>query len=761
MVGTGLATVLAAHAGVLATAHAADPVPAPALKPQAPGSRQGASGKSGNHQPVLVNADRMAYDNDTGKVTATGNVELAQGDRVLKADQVTYDPNSDTVTATGHVRMLDPSGNVVFGDYVILTDDMKQGFIRNARMLMTDNSRMAGAEGDRTDGRYTRFNHGVYSPCKLCVSDPTAPPLWQVKAGRIIHDNQTHDIIYRDAQLDLYGLPIAYTPYLTTPDPTVKRRTGILTPTYGNSPGLGTYVRSSYYWDIAPDKDATFQFTPMTNQYPVVGGEYRQRFEKGSIRLDGSLTYATRTTDSGGTTKDELRGHIFASGRFDYNDTWRYGFDLQHASDKSYLEKYHYAPPDFLSTQSYTDAYKTSPDFLTSRAFVEGFGARDYAAIEAYTFQDLRTGRNSNQPYVAPLAQYDAMGLPGEMFGGRWAVNTSFLNLFRNGGNDTRRLATEADWQRELFFDNGLAATFTTLARFDGYNVDKLARADLAGDPTVSSNTLRFFPQAEAMFRYPLIRHGHDSYQLIEPELALVAAPNLHTYKNIPNNDSQSVEFSDTNLFALNRFQGVDQIEGGSRATYGLKFGSYWNDGRSISGFIGQDLRLHKNDQFSADTGLEANKSDYVGRLVLQPSSWFDLWYSGRFDHATFAPRVHDLSTDVGNNRLRVSASYLYQDKSQIQGVPAVRELSYSVSSQLTDYWRVQASQSRSFATTGGGLLDTSGSVIYEDECFIFALTLSDNNTSSSPDSPGGVSFVATLVFKGLGAVALPSISAF
>ena len=138
MVGTGLATVLAAHAGVLATAHAADPVPAPALKPQAPGSRQGASGKSGNHQPVLVNADRMAYDNDTGKVTATGNVELAQGDRVLKADQVTYDPNSDTVTATGHVRMLDPSGNVVFGDYVILTDDMKQGFIRNARMLMTE-----------------------------------------------------------------------------------------------------------------------------------------------------------------------------------------------------------------------------------------------------------------------------------------------------------------------------------------------------------------------------------------------------------------------------------------------------------------------------------------------------------------------------------------------------------------------------------------------------------------------------------------------
>jgi LPS-assembly protein len=103
-----------------------------------------AQGDGGNNQPVLLNADELTYDETLGIVIATGDVELAQGDRLLLADRVTYNEKTSVVTATGNIRLLEPSGDVIFADYSELTDDLAQGFVSQVRVLLTDNSRVAG-----------------------------------------------------------------------------------------------------------------------------------------------------------------------------------------------------------------------------------------------------------------------------------------------------------------------------------------------------------------------------------------------------------------------------------------------------------------------------------------------------------------------------------------------------------------------------------------------------------------------------------------
>ncbi len=99
-----------------------------------------------------------------------------------------------------------------------VTDDLKNAIIQNIRLLMSDKSRMAAATARRT-GPIDELDRVVYSPCLPCVSDPMRPPAWQLTAARAVHDNIAHTIVYHDAWMDIFGLPVFYTPYFSTPDP--------------------------------------------------------------------------------------------------------------------------------------------------------------------------------------------------------------------------------------------------------------------------------------------------------------------------------------------------------------------------------------------------------------------------------------------------------------------------------------------------------------------------------------------------------------
>src|SRR4051812_5348067 len=191
-------------------------------------------------EPVLIKAEEITYDESLRLVTARGHVEIAQGDRILLADTVTYNEKTTVMTASGHVALMEPTGEVYFSEYAEFTNQMRDGVIAALRVLLVDNSRMAAAGGKRTNGTITEFNKGVFSPCELCAKDPTRPPLWQVKAVRIVHDGESKDIEYRDAVLEMAGIPVMYTPYLSMPDPTVHRRSGFLVPSFGHMTGLGT-----------------------------------------------------------------------------------------------------------------------------------------------------------------------------------------------------------------------------------------------------------------------------------------------------------------------------------------------------------------------------------------------------------------------------------------------------------------------------------------------------------------------------------------
>jgi LPS-assembly protein len=212
-----LAIVLAAF---IATSSMTPAAAQPFGFPAPPPTTQTQGTDDGN---VLFRADSLRYDRELGVIVATGNVEFSRGDHVLMADTVSYNEKSETVTASGKVTLVEPTGEVVFADYVELSGDLKEGMMRNLRVRLQDDSRLAAAGGRRSAGNRTELAKAVYSPCDLCRDRPDRPPLWQIKAARVVHDQEAQEIIYNDAVVEVFGVPIAFLPYLSTP---IRRSSG-------------------------------------------------------------------------------------------------------------------------------------------------------------------------------------------------------------------------------------------------------------------------------------------------------------------------------------------------------------------------------------------------------------------------------------------------------------------------------------------------------------------------------------------------------
>ena len=691
---------------------------------------------------TLITAQHMASDQNTGVVTATGKVEIARNGYILHADKVTYNQTTDVMRAEGHVVMLTPSGEVEFADAEEITGDMKQAFVQNLGILFPDNSRMTARIAQRYDGRYLVADRGTYTACNVCKEDPNTPPLWQVQARQVVHDNVEHNIYYHDATVEFAGVPLIYTPYMSTPDPTVDRRQGFLTPTPGITPTLGPYVKVPYYFDISPDADATIAPTFSREDQVQFGGTVRKRFAEGSLAAVGSFTHADLISDTGIDEGKQWRGHLFAHALTDIDNVWRAGSDVQFTSDKSYLQRYHYS----------------STDTLTNRAYLEGFKGRDYAVVNSYYFQDLRAGTQAVQPFVLPQANFSALGEPGKTWGGRWSVGGDMLTTARDNsgevpaqqGPSTRRLALNTGWERQFMSDTGLVTNLSGLARAHSYWADNVVNPDGSGDHFNTVLFTRTFEQANSTVRYPMGRSGDGYQQVLEPLVALTAAPTVHVSAKQPIEDSVGVQFDETNLFTPNRFTGYDLIEGGSRATYGLRHAITGDNGARVEMFGGQSYSFASNDAFPTESGLRSQTSDYVGRIDVRPNEWISGNYGFRLDHTTLTPQRQDALLSVGAPIFRPQVRYLSGYVTDTLGkVVNNEEINFGFSSSFAKYWQVTGAHTQAFSPQPGPRTSSVG-VSYTDECYIFSLGVSHDNTNRI-DIQSGTSVMFHMFLRNVG----------
>lgn len=670
-----------------------------------------------------LEANEMSYDDATDTVKAIGKVQIARDGRVLLADTVTYNRNTDMALAEGNISLLDTNGSVMFFDRLEIKGDLKEGFAEEVRVLLADQSRLNSREFRRTEGRYNEMSDAVYSACDVCEG---REPVWQVKAQKVQYDEEAEMVYYRNAWIEMLGVPLFYTPYLAHPDPTSGRKSGLLLPLISAGANLGASYVQPYYINIAPDRDATLSPLLTTSAGKGLTAEYRQRFGSGELSMYGSLV-----GDDPDSAKD-ARGHIRGRIRWDMDDNWRSGADVHLASDRTYLRRYNF----------------DAPTWLTTNAFVERFSENSYFSANSYYFQrQRRTVAAGTTPIIAPLLQYSYVSDQTGGFG-YFSADANALVLVREDGTDSNRISGTVGWHLPYTSPLGDVYTFRATLRGDGYYVRDVVRTQKAD--VFTGTTGRVVPEASLEWKFPLVRNEGRFNQVLEPTIMAVVSPNGQNPESIPNEDSRDFEFDDSNLFDTQRFTGYDRVDGGARVNYGLRWAGYGAGGGTVSAFLGQSYRFNRDTVYSPLSGLDGKLSDIVGRIEASPNPYVNVMYRFRRDKDNFAGRRNEFAASVGPDIARFGASYLFLKQDPTSPALSEREELYtSFSTRLSQYWSLNANN-RQDLSPGGGRIRTAVGFTYEDECFIFGLDVADDNTEDR-DFKRGVSVLLRFNLKTIG----------
>ena len=673
--------------------------------------------------PVDFSADSLLYDEQSRIVTARGNVELEQSGRILKADEVIYHVASDRVKARGNVVLMDQNGDVHFADTLELTDQMRDGTVSHLRSTLADGSRVWASEGKREAANTTTMKDAGYTPCEPCKANPGADPVWAIQAGEVRHEKDSQSMVYKNATFEVGGVPVFYMPYFSHPDGSVKQKSGFLTPSFGYASDLGFVVSNSYYMALSPHYDATLGLSLMTDQNPLMTGEYRHRFKNAELEISGGITKSGRTDRVSGEDikqDDEIRGHVFADGRWDINNKWRSGIQVEYASDDQYMRQYDFSNKDVLENEIY----------------IERFSGRDYAVGRFLAFQDVRIEEDrTDQPDVLPEIHAGFLGEPGETLGGRWSFDFSTLGLRREaGGQDLNRAIVEAGWQRRLVSDTGLLTTVDLSLRGDAYNVRDRDVATPGSGRSSDGTKTRGFAQANVETSYPVVKQMEKAQVVIEPIASVTLAPDINSEAgNFPNEDSQDVQLDASNLFEADRFPGMDRIEDQSHTTYGIRTGVYGHEGSKGEIFLGQSYRFEDDDNpFPAGSGLSDQESDIVGQVTAAYKDRFTLDYRFQLDNEKLSSRRHEVDASARAGPVQVAARYLYagaiegtdlnEDREQIQA---------GISYQVSEEWRVRSTALHDLGDDPGLRKATFG-VDYMGQCYNVSGTIQRNLTRDS-----------------------------
>jgi LPS-assembly protein len=327
------------------------------------------------------------------------------------------------------------------------------------------------------------------------------------------------------------------------------------------------------------------------------------------------------------------------------------------------------------------------------------------------------------------------------VLGGRFQLVGNALYLHRGEGQDTARVSSTASWKLPFTTSGGHQFTLFANLRADGYHV-----TDTGVTGTEDETIGRVLPWAGLEWRYPLVRTDWGWKQIIEPIVQVIGAPYGGNPDEIPNEDSASFEFDETNLFSFNKFPGLDRWETGPRVNAGVRAAAYFDEG-FVEAILGQSYRFHEDDAFTEESGLRNQQSDFVGRLTIQPDGNVRIVNRFRIDQSAFRFERNEVYAEAYDNDLySFKAGYILLEPEPL--IPLQREeVNLSGSVRAIDSIWFRASGRKDLADDQ--MIESKIGLSYVDDCAEFGIDFRRRFTRDRDIEPAS-SFLFTFRLKGV-----------
>lgn len=607
--------------------------------------------------PVTLVADVVAVESPD-RITASGNVELFADGRSLSAGSLAFDRSTGVVTVTGPIVLRDGEDVLVFADAAELDADLREGVFSGVRVVLGRQLQIAGAELRRRDGRFNEVRSVAASSCEVCI--PGQPPLWEVRADRVIHDEEAGRVYFYGARFRISGVPVFYLPVFRLPDGTRSRVSGLLTPSFRTTTQLGPGIKLPVFFTLGRSADITLTPYVSTGWTRTLEARYRQMLRNGELAFEGALT-----RDS--ILPGEWRGYLFGSGRFDIPRDYELTFNIETASDDPYLQDYDYS----------------SADRLESTLGVLRTRGRERVEAEAVYFQSLRADEDNDliPTLVGDVAWNRRWLTPGP---GGWLdfdliarghMRPSTENVV---GRDMADIRATASWARIWTSGGGLRLS-----------ADARLNADLKfiwQDDRYDVRQSALTPQAALTLGWPMAARGADGARyLLEPvaQVMWTASDRIRS----PNDDSTLISFDTGNLLSFNRFPGLDRYEEGLHANLALRWTRFDRSGWSLAMTLGKVYRKSDQEQFPRSTGLAGTSSDWMvqsdvdfgRRLALRNLLLLDTGFEATLNETRLAWQGEGLT---------LASTYVWQRADRLLELDEdLSELAIDAAYDITDSW--------------------------------------------------------------------------
>ena len=641
------------------------------------------SARAQDADATLLVADSVLITEDE-RLVASGNVEAFYDGIRLFTDEIIYDQKRDELKIKGAIRLSQENGDVIIADSADLDSKLENGILRGARYVLSQELQILSAQTDRVEGRYTVLRKVVATSCQICGN---GAPIWQIRADRAIHDSEEKQIYFRRAQFRLLGVPVLYLPTMRIPDPALERSTGFLVPRFVSDSELGFGVKLPYFITLGEHADITIApfITPVTRTLEL---RFRKMSRRGYVELNGAVSQDTLVPN---TTRHYLTGF----GTFDLGQSFVLSFDVETASDSGYRSNYGYSGRDRLGSGITLTRVKRDVFFQA----------------EMLNFETLRDNESNNtQPTVignvAYERRYQLPSIGGELRASLGIHGHKRVSLDDVLGRDMARLNLDLSWQDEWTIGNGLRFGLVTSLGLDSYGVQQ--------DSTVLGRTNGVTPAIAATLRYPLMNVAPDGSRfLIEPIAQIAWAGGSPSV--LPNDESVSSEFDESNLLSLSRFPVKDRRETGTIGALGFRMARLNTESWSAGLTVGQVFRETADPSFSDSSGLQGLTSDTLLALNYT-SNWGGSFMARGLFEADFEPVKTEARISYSRNKLALSGTYVQMraDAAENRTSP-VAEWSLASTYKFNRHWTANANVQ--YGLLADRMARTGGKITYENEC--------------------------------------------
>ncbi len=638
------------------------------------------------------------------RLIAEGHVEAFYDGKRLNAARIVYDRKEDKLTIEGPITLSDGADVVILADSGELDRGLENGLLRGARMIMNQQLQLAAVQISRVGGRYSQLYKVAASSCRVCDSD--TPPLWQIRARKTTHDQETRQLYFENAQLRIMDVPVFWLPRLRLPDPTVKRATGFLIPSLKQNTQLGLGLKMPYFIRMGDSRDLTL--TPyLSSKTRTLELRYRQAFRNGRIEFNGAL--------SSDSIRSGNRGYLFGEGLFDLRNDYQLSFNIEAVSDRAYLVEYDYSDKDRLESEAALTRVRRD----------------EYTRAALTSYQTLREGEdNSTLPTIIGAVEYEKRFFP-KLLGGEARLSLGAHSHYRYSdldidGRDISRADAELSWRNSWTLPAGIRAEYHAGLAVDGFVASQ--------DSTATDQDTVVTPQTSLTLRWPWIKTARNgAIHVIEPVAMIGWSGGSNA--NVPNDESTRVEFDEGNLLSLSRFPSYDRRERGSQAALGLFWTRLGPRGGGSTLAVGQVYREVSDANFSISSGLTGTTSDLLVAGQVKTANGLSLSARTLLSEQGFDVSKAEARAAWLLPRGGFGASYVWL------GADADENRTSTVSEWLLDgYYRFSRHWSGTadwrYDIVSDSTAEASLGLIYRNECVQVNLSLSRRFTSSTIVEP-------------------------